>query len=155
MPSVNRWNTFGPQLEKQGLGALQNNILPRVQDRSLRVDEDAADDSTWHAHVNRKTKSVLATNQDIDEHARLLSHALVASGPMEVLSATLQKLDVSGGSLKELIDYQSFDGCVKRCLVNYWEIVNHWEGAELLFHASWLTSLLFSIARLAYHGPCL
>ena len=92
MPSTSRWNTFPPQLEKQGLGTLQNDILPRVQDRSLEAPEnDAQEQDTWHAHVSRKTEAVLAVNRELNPHACLLSHALVATGPLECLSATLQK----------------------------------------------------------------
>ena len=118
LPPTQRWYTFIPQLRRQAFGSLQNNILPRVQDKAFQVPEDELegnDVDAWKVANNKKKAQIIEFNENPGEQGLVLGLSTIFVQPVDSLSLELQSLDANGGAMRELTD-QHASGPVERCL---------------------------------------
>ena len=58
LPSQIRWYTFDAQLDWQGLGTTQHNLLPRLAEQSCTFCNTDGDEGSFQAHKKKKTSSL-------------------------------------------------------------------------------------------------
>ena len=114
-PSVTRWHTQGPCLAEQSGGMLCHQILPRAlaplglqgndQPQPLElteVNEEGMD--CWRVHTTKKLRQCLQALEDQPTSTVTWCTGLIATEPVDYMSARLQHLDATQGfGLKELV----------------------------------------------------
>ncbi len=138
LPAENRWYTFRVTLQVQAGGHLCHKILPRVlqkvfgdraqQEPDIPGDEDDVDDFT--VDRTKKSKKSLAFHSD-DVTMETLTIALLASGPVDKLSARIQHLDTTGDSMRELV---AEPGLLGQTAKDLWRIIHGDAAISLLSH---------------------
>ena len=103
VPAESRWGTFGPSLALQAAGHLCHRILPRVLRRAFanaeQLRDGGGDDvADFRAHITKKTKQRVEFHSSQDTLHTLLV-ALLATEPLDKLSARLQHMDHRIGSV--------------------------------------------------------
>ena len=109
LPASNRRRTFGAALEVQCVGFVLRSILPRVV-AHLHCDAPGGTDAgqcdeevSYQMFSNRKVRQALEFLQD-SFGPRTVTLALIASEPLDRMSAIMQRLDraPSGSPLREM-----------------------------------------------------
>lgn len=131
LPSATRWYTFVPHLSLQ-LGSLCcHSWLPRLLRRTLGAaagKEGADDKDSFHRVANKRKRVAVEFMQAQPGSALSLLYAFIGSGPAERLSHELQRMDDSGGGLRDLTDISNEENAVHAAQKDYWEIANPWSA---------------------------
>ena len=132
LPSPLRWYTYSPHQARQTIGQTTYCILPRVVDRLVIIDPEAASSGgngndnaadSFHADVTKKKRSSWEFHSQPDCGQRLL-RSLICTSPTDYLSHRLQHLDSVGGSLSEMTDTRP-GNLLATCQQRLWDIT-HW-----------------------------
>ena len=127
LPAENRWYTFGPTLALQAAGHLCHGVLPRLLARAFAhvgaAPPDVEGEDSFHLHMTRKTKQCLEFHTCPNSKQTLLV-ALLATQPVDRLSASCQHLDHHSGAAREVT---SPNGSLYRCQRHLWSLLNAWE----------------------------